>query len=83
MKVKKTVFQSAVLIMQFGINMIVPILLCTWIGVYLGDKLRMNWLVIPLFFIGAIAGGQSIYKMSKKIFTQKNGRDTENAKKVE
>ena len=34
MKYKKNVFQSFTMVMQFGINMIVPILMCTLFGVY-------------------------------------------------
>lgn len=68
MKDKKKVYQSFALVMQFGINMIVPILLCTFIGVWLGSRTGKDFIVIPLFFIGAFAGFRNIYRMAKSVF---------------
>ncbi len=62
----KQVCDALVMVLQFGINMLVPIFICTFLGVWLGNKFDINWLAIPLFFVGAIAGGNNIYKMSKK-----------------
>lgn len=62
------VWDALVMVFQFGINMLVPIFICTLVGVWLGNKLDKNWLAIPLFFIGAIAGGQNVYRMAKKFF---------------
>lgn len=83
MKYKKNVYQSIVMITQFGINMIVPILMCTMIGVYVGRKFDMLWIVIPLFIIGALAGFRNIYFMAKKIFEQESDRDIKHVKKTE
>lgn len=60
------VWDALIMVLQFGINMLVPIFACTLIGVWLGNKLDINWLAIPLFFVGAIAGGQNVYRMAKK-----------------
>lgn len=68
MKYKKSVYQSFVLITQFGINMIVPIFLCTALGVFLDKKLELSFLTIVLFFIGALAGFRNCYIMAKKIY---------------
>ena len=64
-KYDKSVFQSLALISQFGINMLVPIGLMLWLGLWLDEKLGTSWLVIPCYFVGAIAGSQNIYKMAK------------------
>ena len=64
MKNQKKVFQSLTLILQFGLNMIVPIVLCIW----LGRKYDILWITIPFFVIGALAGFTNIYKMAKKIY---------------
>ena len=61
------VMQSLVMVFQFGINMIVPILMCTLLGVWIGNKWDCQWIAIPLFFAGALAGGQNVYRMSKKL----------------
>ena len=69
----KQVCDALVMVLQFGINMLVPIFICTLLGVWLGNKFDINWLAIPLFFVGAIAGGNNIYKMSKK-FIESNDK---------
>lgn len=68
MKYKKSVYQSFVLITQFGINMIVPIFLCTALGVFLDKKLELSFFTIVLFFVGALAGFRNCYIMAKKIY---------------
>ena len=70
----KQVCDALVMVLQFGINMLVPIFICTFLGVWLGNKFDINWLAIPLFFVGAIAGGNNIYKMSKK-FIESNDKN--------
>ena len=58
MKNQKKVFQSLTLILQFGLNMIVPIVLCMMFGIWLGRKYDILW----------ITGFTNIYKMAKKIY---------------
>lgn len=70
----RTVYQSLIMITQFGINMIVPIAMMTALGVYLDRKFELGYLTIIFFFIGAIAGGQNIYRMAKKIFSASDKR---------
>ena len=83
MKYKKNVYQSIAMITQLGINMIVPILMCTLLGVYIGKKFDMMIIVIPLFIIGALAGFRNVYIMAKKIFEQESDRDTKHVKKTQ
>ncbi len=62
------------MVMQFGINMLVPIGAMVALGVWIGDKFDMDWIVIPLFFVGALAGYNSIFKMARKFLKKSNGR---------
>ena len=64
----RKVFQSLVLITEFGIHMIVPIFLCTFLGIWIDRKAGTSYVVIILFFIGALAGFTNIYKLAKKIY---------------
>lgn len=64
----KSVYQSLTLITQFGINMIVPIGIMSALGVYLDKKFQTPYWTILLFFVGAIAGGQNVYRMAKRIY---------------
>ncbi len=68
MKYDKSVYRSLTLITQFGINMLVPIFLCTIAGIFLGRKFSMDWIVIPLFLIGALSGFRNIFVMAKRIY---------------
>ena len=68
MKYKKSVYQSLVLITQFGINMIVPIFLCTGLGIFIDKKSGLGFFIIPLFILGALAGFRNCYIVAKKIY---------------
>ncbi len=45
--------------------MIVPILLCTFAGIFLDRLLGTSFIVIILFFIGALAGFRNIFVFAK------------------
>jgi F0F1-type ATP synthase assembly protein I len=65
-KDNRQVMEALVLVFQFGINMIVPIFLCSMIGIWLGERTGISWMMIPFFVVGALAGFTNIYKMVKK-----------------
>ena len=83
MKYKKSVFQSLAQITQFGLYMIIPILLCTFIGLWLDKWLNTSFLVIIFFFLGAIAGGRNIYIFSKQIYEKDAHSPYESRKRQE
>jgi hypothetical protein len=66
-KNNRQVMNAVVLVFQFGINMIVPIFLCSMVGIWIGERTGISWIMIPFFFIGALAGGTNIYKMIRKL----------------
>jgi hypothetical protein len=66
-KNNRQVMNAVVLVFQFGINMIVPIFLCSMVGIWIGERTGISWLMIPFFFVGALAGGTNIYKMIRKL----------------
>ncbi|MBQ9142359.1 MAG: AtpZ/AtpI family protein [Lachnospiraceae bacterium] len=78
----RSVFQSLSLISQFGINMLVPIGLMTWLGIWMDEHFETSFWVILLFFVGALAGGRNVYRMAKKVYGQKEKREN-NDRKVE
>lgn len=73
-KIEKSVFRSLTLISQFGINMIVPLIMCTFAGMFLDNKLNTGYWVIILFFVGALAGFTGVYKLAKKIYGDKSSK---------
>ena len=71
---KNIIFRSFAMIMHFGFNMLVPVIACTFAGIWLGGKLEMDFLAIPGFFIGALAGGTAVYRQARSIY-KKNGKN--------
>lgn len=80
-KYDKSVYQSLTLITQFGINMLVPIGMMSALGIWLDSRYQTSFWTILLFFVGALAGGQNVYRMAKKVYEaedKKNGDAEEN-----
>lgn len=72
MKYHKSVYRSLALISQFGINMLVPIFLCSFAGMYLDKKAGTSYIMVIFFFVGAMAGFRNVYLFSKKIYMEKD-----------
>ena len=68
----REIVESFSMVLQFGLNMITPIALCLAIGIWIGEKYDMDWMVIPFFFVGAIAGYNSIFRMVQKYLKKKD-----------
>lgn len=62
--------------------MIVPILMCTMFGVWLGEKYDIPIITVPLFIVGALAGFTNIFKMAGKIYGRDGESDRNHVKKV-
>jgi F0F1-type ATP synthase assembly protein I len=67
-KYKGSVYQSLAVITQFGINMLVPIFLCSFVGFFIDRKFGTGFWFVLLFFVGALAGFRNIYILAKKIY---------------
>lgn len=65
---KKSVYQSLAVITQFGINMLVPIFMCSFAGLFLDRKLGTAFWFVLLFFVGALAGFRNIFILARKIY---------------
>lgn len=64
----KSVYHALALVLQFGINMLVPVCMLTAFGIFLDKKLGTSFLMIILFFVGAVAGAQNVYRMAKRVY---------------
>lgn len=65
-KERNEVAEMLVLILQISITMLVPILLCTWLGTIAGNFFQVKWIAVAAFFAGAAAGFQNVYRLVKK-----------------
>ncbi|NBH25712.1 AtpZ/AtpI family protein [Lachnospiraceae bacterium] len=68
MKFNRKVYQALTMIGQFGINMLVPVFICSFLGIFLDRKLGTGFWVIILFFVGAVAGGYNVYRFARGVF---------------
>ena len=77
----KEIVQAFSMVLQFGLNMMVPIVLCLALGIWLGEKYDIDWIVIPLFFVGALAGFNSIFRMVKGFLKEPDTKNNKGTKK--
>ena len=76
----RQVFQAITLIMQFGINMLVPICLMSAAGIWLDKHFGTDFWMILLFCMGAVAGGQNVYRMARTIYEDGDDKHTKKDK---
>lgn len=67
-KHNRNVYQALMMISQFGINMLVPIFICSFVGMFLDLKLGTSFWVVVFFFAGALAGFTNVFRFAKKIY---------------
>lgn len=75
MKYHRSVYRCLALITQFGISILVPIFLCSFLGIFLDKKFGTQFWMIVLFFVGAAAGFRNVYRLAKNIYSEKHEKD--------
>ncbi len=83
MKKQSLVMRSLAAFSQFGINMIVPIGMCSAAGYFLDEWLGTNFLMIILFFVGALAGFRNIYILARKIYQDESRKENPYASRID
>lgn len=71
---KKKTLQALTLVTQLGLVMIVAIGMTTALGIWLDEKLGTSFFTVLLFFAGAVAGAQSVYRMVKRFDGDEDGK---------
>ena len=57
------------MISQVSISMLVPIFLCSMLGLWLRNQFGLP-VFLPLFFVGALAGMRNVYVMLSAIYKE-------------
>lgn len=65
-KGRKSVIKSFMLITQLGLHVMVPIAMCVALGIFIDKKFGTYW-VIPLLFLGIMAGGRNAYRLAMSV----------------
>ena len=81
MKKDRSGYRNLIMITQFGINMIVPIFVCSFVGMYMDRKLGTSFCMIVLFFVGAIAGFRNIYILATTEASANRKKERRDARK--
>ncbi len=75
MKKQSLVMRSLTTISQFGINMVVPICMCSFAGYFLDKWIGTSFFIIIFFFVGALAGFRNIYILARRIYEEDSRKD--------
>ncbi len=67
---KKNTVRMFTLVSQFSINMLVPIVLCFFAGMWIDKRFDTSYWTVILFFVGAIAGFRNIYVLARQMTKQ-------------
>lgn len=78
---KRKTFQTLALITQLGLIMISSVGIASGIGIWLDRKLGTTFITVVMFFLGAIAGFQAVYRMVRQIFKDEDGKDDRDSEK--
>ena len=70
----RSVSQSFTMVLQFGIQMLVPICMMSALGIYLDRRFDTSYWMVILFFVGAIAGGQNVFRLARRVYAP-SGKD--------
>ncbi|MCR5149436.1 MAG: AtpZ/AtpI family protein [Eubacterium sp.] len=62
---KNRVAENLFLVLQIGISMIVPILLCTAIGYFIDKKFHTKWIIF-FIILGVLSGFRSVYVLVRR-----------------
>ncbi len=78
---KKKTMQALALITQLGLIMIVSIGMTSALGIWLDRRLGTSFCTVILFFLGAVAGGQGVYRTVKKIYRDEDEKNDETSER--
>lgn len=65
-KENREVVDMLVLILQIGITMLVPIMLCLLGGAWLDTYFKTKWIAVVGFALGVAAGFKNVYRLVKR-----------------
>lgn len=64
MKSGKHPYRNLVLITQLGIQIMVPIFMCLFAGIFLDKNLSTDFFTVILLILGILAGGRNAYVLA-------------------
>lgn len=76
---RRSVLRSLALVSQFGITMLVPMALMFALGCWLDRVFDTSFWTVILFFVGALAGFGSVYRLARQVYDrqEESGKESE------
>lgn len=79
---------ALIMVLQLGLNMIVPIIMCTVFAWFVGKRTNMPYMTIAGIVIGIMAGINAVYRQMKKYIKNEKSpgqlaRERDEAEKVD
>ena len=81
MKDKHGIGQAIVMITQLSINMLVPVFMCLFIGIWLDKQLGTGWLTLVFLILGIMASIRSMFITLKPLLKVEREKKDEAFKK--
>ena len=75
MRDKHGIGQAIVMITQLSINMLVPVFMCLFIGIWLDKQLGTGWLTLVFLILGIMGGIRGVYSLIHNILKQEDMED--------
>lgn len=83
MKKDKNVIKALALVSQLGISMMVPILLCIFIGYQLDKHFQTKFWFILFMVLGVLSAFRNVYYMTKQFYAKDKAREDAELKYIE
>lgn len=64
----KSVAKAFVMILQVGITMLAPILVCGWFGLWLNDTFQIIWGFLVCMILGVLAGFRNFFQIMRQFY---------------
>ena len=81
MRDKHGIGQAIVMITQLSINMLVPVFMCLFIGIWLDKRLGTGWLTLVFLILGIMASIRSMFITLKPLLKGEREKKDEAFKK--
>lgn len=64
----RSVAKAFVMILQVGITMLAPMLVCGWFGLWLNDIFHTSWGFLVCMILGILAGFRNFFQMMRQFY---------------
>ncbi len=75
MKSEKHMYRNLTLISQLGIQVMVPIFLCLFVGIFLDEHLSTGFFTLVFLTLGVLAGGRNAYILAMSSIRDEKKRE--------